>query len=152
MFNKLVDKILDEIIKLDQKVNYDDLTYKYKGPAADARFNEFNNALDLVDKIREGKRSLADAKNDQGKFKLNISGIKKITKKHMPKEKKAHCIILKCDTNLEMVLLHFFDDYSSTVSEAKDEITKGKGLEVLTPKQILQRLPIALAQVKPGNN
>ena len=109
MFNKLVDKILDEIIKLDQKVNYDDLTYKYKGPAADARFNEFNNALDLVDKIREGKRSLADAKNDQGKFKLNLSEIEKITKKHMPKEKKAHCIILynKCYANLEMVLLHF---------------------------------------------
>ena len=30
--------------------------------------------------------------------------------------------------------------------------TKGKGLKVLTPKQMLQRLPIALAQVKAGNN
>ena len=30
--------------------------------------------------------------------------------------------------------------------------TKGKGLKILTPKQILQRLPIALAQVKAGNN
>ena len=28
---------------------------------------------------------------------------------------------------------------------------KGKGIETLTPKQMLQRLPIALAQVKPGN-
>ena len=28
---------------------------------------------------------------------------------------------------------------------------KGKGVKVLTPKQILQRLPIALAQVKAGN-
>ena len=27
----------------------------------------------------------------------------------------------------------------------------GKGLKILTPKQVLQRLPIALAQVKPGN-
>ena len=26
------------------------------------------------------------------------------------------------------------------------------GLKILTPKQMLQRLPIALAQVKPGNN
>ena len=28
----------------------------------------------------------------------------------------------------------------------------GKGLKILTPKQMLQRLPIALAQVKAGNN
>ena len=30
--------------------------------------------------------------------------------------------------------------------------TEGKGLEILTSKQMLQRLPIALAQVKAGNN
>ena len=30
--------------------------------------------------------------------------------------------------------------------------TKGKGLKILTPKQMLQRLPTALAQVKAGNN
>ena len=30
--------------------------------------------------------------------------------------------------------------------------TKGKGLKILTPKQILERLSIALAQVKAGNN
>ena len=29
---------------------------------------------------------------------------------------------------------------------------KGKGLKILTPKQMLQRLPISLAQVKAGNN
>ena len=35
---------------------------------------------------------------------------------------------------------------------AKQNETKGKGLKVLTPKQIIQRLPIALAQVRAGNN
>ena len=35
---------------------------------------------------------------------------------------------------------------------AKQNKTKGKGLKILTPKQMLQRLPIALAQVKAGNN
>ena len=29
---------------------------------------------------------------------------------------------------------------------------EGKGLKILTPKQMLQRLPIALAQIKAGNN
>ena len=34
---------------------------------------------------------------------------------------------------------------------AKEE-QKGKGLKVLTPNQLLKRLPIALAQIKAGNN
>ena len=29
---------------------------------------------------------------------------------------------------------------------------EGKGLKILTPNQMLKRLPIALAQVKAGNN
>ena len=29
---------------------------------------------------------------------------------------------------------------------------QGIGLKILTPRQMLQRLPIALAQVKSGNN
>ena len=36
--------------------------------------------------------------------------------------------------------------------DARKNKTKGKGLKILTPKQMLQRLPIALVQVKPGNN
>ena len=38
------------------------------------------------------------------------------------------------------------------ILEAKRKATEGKGLKILTPKQMLQRLPIALAQVKAGNN
>ena len=38
------------------------------------------------------------------------------------------------------------------VSEAKTKATKVAGLEILRPKQMLQRLPIALAQLKAGNN
>ena len=36
--------------------------------------------------------------------------------------------------------------------QAKHDETTGTGFKILTPKQMLQRLPIALAQVKPGNN
>ena len=35
---------------------------------------------------------------------------------------------------------------------AKQNKTEGTGLKILSPKQMLQRLPIALAQVKAGNN
>ena len=48
-------------------------------------------------------------------------------------------------------VIKFYDDYYSMVSEAKHKAAKGTGLKILTPKQMLQRLPIALAQVKVGN-
>ena len=48
--------------------------------------------------------------------------------------------------------IKFYDDYSLMMSEAKYKATKGTELKILTPKQMLQRLPIALAQVKAGNN
>ena len=37
------------------------------------------------------------------------------------------------------------------VSEAKYKSVHGIGLNILTPKEMLQRLPIALAQVKAEN-
>ena len=48
--------------------------------------------------------------------------------------------------------IKFYDEYSSMMSEAKYKATKGTGLKILTPKQMFQWLPIALAQVKAGNN
>ena len=64
--------------------------------------------------------------------------------------------------NLEKIYLsreeviNFFKDYIEILSDAnydsKNSETKGKGLKILTSKQMLQRLPIALAQVKAGNN
>ena len=50
--------------------------------------------------------------------------------------------------------IKFFDDYSSMMSEAKTKVkkTSGKGLKILISKQMLKRLPIALAQVNAGNN
>ena len=37
-------------------------------------------------------------------------------------------------------------------SEAKIQAAKGERLKILTPKEMLQRLPISLAQVKAGSN
>ena len=46
----------------------------------------------------------------------------------------------------------FAQDYGSMILEAKRKATEWKGLKILTSKQMLQRLPIALAQVKAVNN
>ena len=37
------------------------------------------------------------------------------------------------------------------ISEANYKTVHGEGLKILTPKQMLQKLPISLAQVKAGN-
>ena len=37
-------------------------------------------------------------------------------------------------------------------SEAKIQAAKGERLKILTPKEMLQRVPISLAQVKAGSN
>ena len=60
--------------------------------------------------------------------------------------------------NIEMLYkarneaIKLYDDYSSMMSEAKYRATKRTEIKILAPKQMLQRLPIALAQVKAGNN
>ena len=48
-------------------------------------------------------------------------------------------------------VIELFNDYSSIASEAKYKIKNGEGLKMLTPKEMLQRLPIALAQIKAGS-
>ena len=45
--------------------------------------------------------------------------------------------------------LYAVDAFRSGVFPIKS--TKGKGLKILTPKQMLQRLPLAIAQVKAGS-
>ena len=45
-----------------------------------------------------------------------------------------------------------FNDYGNNMSRNISELNQGTGLKILTPKQILQGLPIALAQIKAGNN
>ena len=52
--------------------------------------------------------------------------------------------------------IQFIKDYGSVILEARslaiEEEQKGKGLKMLAPNQMLKRLPIALAQIKAGNN
>ena len=52
----------------------------------------------------------------------------------------------------ENLLLIFFNEYVLRASEARRQAKKGTGLKILTPKQMLQRLPIGVAQIKAGNN
>ena len=49
--------------------------------------------------------------------------------------------------------IKFIEVYGSMILEAKRIATQeGEELKILTPNQMLKRLPIALAQIKAGNN
>ena len=85
-------------------------------------------------------------------FKPNINDIKKGNKKYRSKEQKNALYNIEMLYKARNSVTEFFDDYSSMVSEAKLKATKETALKILTPKQMLQRLLIPLAQVKAGSD
>ena len=129
-----MDKRLEKITDLDKKVNSDDLIYRYKGDTADVKFNEFDNAFDIIDKIRDGKIDLSDVKNNQEKFKSYLGEIKKGNKKHKSKAQKNTLYNIELLYKARNEASKFYDDYSSIMSQAKYRATKGTGLKILTPK------------------
>ena len=152
IFNKLIDERYEKINDLDEKVNSDDLIYRYKGNTADENFDKFDNAINIINKIQNGEIELADVKRNQEKLKKYLGQIKKGGKK--TKEQKNTLFDIEALYKARNEAIEFYDDYSLMMSEGKTKAraTEGKGLKMLTPKQMIQRLPIALAQVKAGNN
>ena len=61
-------KPVKKIIDSDKKVNSDDLIQRYRGNNADVKFNEFDNAFNIINKIQNGEIRLGDVKNNQEKF------------------------------------------------------------------------------------
>ena len=95
----------------------------------------------------------SEVKNKQNTFLKKLSNIK-IGKKTTELKETINNLEKFCSSREEVI--NFFRDYIEMLSDAKydakQDETKGTGLKILTPKQMLQRLPIALAQVKAGNN
>ena len=65
IFNELVDERREKVIDLDKRVNSDALIYRYKGNTANVKFDEFDNALNIINKIHNGEIRLANVKNNQ---------------------------------------------------------------------------------------
>ena len=45
-----------------------------------------------------------------------------------------------------------FNDFAKNMSRNNYDSKQGTGLKILTSKQMLQKLPLALAKIKAGNN
>ena len=76
IYNKLTEESFEKINNLDKKVDASKLVFAYKGKTADQDFSKFDNALDLIDKIRNSEISLNEAIDEQAESKSDIGEIK----------------------------------------------------------------------------
>ena len=139
--------------KLYDSVDYNNLEFEYVGPTEDVSFYEYKNSKELFNVIRDNMIGFSKAKNKQNDFLNKLTNIK-IGSKTLEQEKIINNLERFYVSRQEVI--NFFRDYTEMFSDAnyraKQNKTKGTGLKILTPKQMLQRLPIALAQVRAGNN
>ena len=122
---------------MTKKINHDDLVYRYKGKSPNENFDEYDNALDIINKIQNGEIKLSNVK-------ITSRWNKKGSNKRRSKEQKKALYNIEILYKGRNEAIKFFDDYSLKAFEAKIKPTKGTGVKILTPKQTLQRLPIAL--------
>ena len=62
VINEFVNERLEKINNLDKKVNSDNLIYRFKGNTADEKFDKFDNAISIINKIKTGEISLVHVK------------------------------------------------------------------------------------------
>ena len=139
--------------ELYDSVDYNNLKFEYVGPTKDVSFYEYKDSKEHFNAIKNNQIKFSEARIKQNEFLNKLNNIK-ICKKTL-EEKEVINNHEKFYNSREEVL-NFFRDYVEMLSDgnydARNNKTEGKGLKILTPKQMLQRLPIALAQVKAGNN
>ena len=85
IYNKLTEESFEKIKNLDKKVDTNKLLFKYKGNTPDEDFSKFNNALNLINKIRDGEISFSEAKDEQTKLISDIGEIKRVQKETLIK-------------------------------------------------------------------
>ena len=139
--------------ELCDSVGYNNLKFEYVGPNKDVSFYEYKDSIELFNAIKNNQIKFSEVKNKQNEFLNKLNNIK-IGKKTV--EQKETINNLEKFYNSREEVINFFRDYIEMLSDAnynaKQNETKGTGLKILSPKQTLQRLPIALAQGKAGNN
>ena len=137
---------------MNNKIDYDNLNYVAVGTGDEYNFNNLDNPLTLLNNIKKGKISMKKAIEQQYNFRKYLNTIRIGNKNDNQKRTFANINIFH---NARNNAIQFIHDYGSMILEAKNQAIEeqyGKGLEILTPNQMLKRLPTALAQIKSGNN
>ena len=151
IFKDIHNKRLDKIKELDNKIDYDNLKYVVEKSGLEYNFNEMKDPMTLFKNIGDGKISVEEAKEKQKDYYSYLNTIRGGNKNASQKRTLANINIL---FNTRDNVIKYLEDYSSMILEAKKlaREQEGEGLKILTPNQMLKRLPIALAQIKAGNN
>ena len=152
-------KRLDKIKELDNKIDYKNLKYVVEKSGAKKDSIEYNfykikdpkRRRVLLKDIGDCKISIQEAKDKQENYYNYLKKIRKGNKSANQKRTLANINVL---FNARDNVIKYVEDYSSMILEARKlaREQEGEGLKVLTPNQMLKRLPIALAQIKSGNN
>ena len=152
IFKDIYNKRLDKIEKINNKIDYNNLNYVVAGTGDEYNFNNLDDHLTLLNNIKKGKISMKKAIEQQYNSHKYLNIIRIGNKNDNQKRTLANINIFY---NARDNAIQFINDYGSMILEAKRlaiEEQYGKRLKILTPNQMLKRLPIAPAQVKAGNN
>ena len=151
IFKDMYNKILDKIEELNNKVDYDNLKYVVERSGDEYNFNKMKDPIALLNDIKKSKISLEEAKEKQKDYPNYLNKIRRGNKSNNQMRTLAN---INIHYNARDSANKFIEDYSSMILEGK-KLTKqqeGTGLKILTPNQMLKKLPIAPAQIKAGNN
>ena len=151
IFKDIYNKRLDKTEELSNKIDYNDLKYVTINSNTTHNFSDITDPITFLNEIENGKVSLEEAKNIQQYYLENLNIIRKGNKNAKQRKTLANINILYSARNNAIKSI---EDYGSMILEAKKlaKEQEGTGLKILTPYQMLKRLPIALAQIKAGNN
>ena len=151
IFKDIYNKKLDKIEELNNKIDYDNLKYVVYSSKKIYNFSELKDPLTLLNEIKKGEMTLEEAKNYQKDY---LGYLKNIRKGNKNVEQRQTLANLNMFYNAREEAIKFIEDYGSRIIEAKKLAREheGTGLKISTPNQMFKRLPIALAQVKAGNN
>ena len=147
MFKNIYNERLDKIEKLSKKIKNDGLKFIVQTSGDEVDFTKADDPMVFLNNIKTGKIKLEEAKNLQEDFNE-----RKGIRKEKNTEQKKVLLNINMLFNGRNDAIKFVDYYGSMILEAKRKEKYGEGLKILTPEQMFQRLSIALAQVKPGNN
>ena len=137
---------------MNNKIDYNDLNYVVVGTGDKYRFDDLDDPLTLLNNINKGKISMDKAIEQQYNFRKYLNLIRIGNKNNNQKRTLANINVFY---NARDNAIQFIHDYSRMIREAREQALieqEGEGLKILTPNQMLKRLPIVLAQVKAGNN
>ena len=129
----------------------------YKGTNKTSDFRNFKTIHAFGNEIRNNIISLDTANIEQANLLSYISDFMK-TKPRDPEKRKLRSDVLNNVSSLVQGIEAVLTAFKSRIFQMSKESQEGKGanegdrIKISTPNQMLKRLPIALAQVKAGNN